>query len=226
MLIFFCHIVVSWTVDALPPSYPPVMSLMAVVFALILIFVLLGCWILTMLGLPGNWLMAAATATYAHLTPANSPTAIGWRTVVAVVVLAVLGESIEFTAGALGVARTGGSRRSALMALVGSVAGSLLGVAIGVPIPVVGSVVAAVFFAGIGAMAGAVLGELSVGRTPGRRLARRKSGVLGTAGGHAGQDDGRRGDDRGRCGGDAALVRNKSTAYGPGRGRHHLLLQR
>ena len=119
------------------------------------------------MGLPGNWLMAAATVIYAWLTPAGYAVALGWRTVVTVVVLAVLGEIIELAAGALGVARRGGSRRSAVLALAGSLVGSVLGVVIGVPIPVVGSVVAAVFFAGIGAMAGAILGELSVGRTPG-----------------------------------------------------------
>ena len=140
---------------------------MSVVFAVILIFVLLGCWILTMFGLPGNWLMAAVTAVYAYLTPANSPAAVGWRTVVTVLVLAVLGEILELAAGALGVAKSGGGRRSAVMALAGSVVGSVMGVVIGVPIPVVGSVIAAVFFAGIGAMVGAILGELSVGRTPG-----------------------------------------------------------
>jgi uncharacterized protein YqgC (DUF456 family) len=140
---------------------------MAVVFALILIFVLLGCWILTMLGLPGNWLMVAATAAYAYCTPVNSSAALGWRTVATVLVLAVLGEVVELVAGALGVARTGGSRRSALMALAGSLVGSIMGVVIGVPVPVVGSVIAAVLFAGIGAMAGAILGELSAGQTPG-----------------------------------------------------------
>ncbi len=54
-----------------------------------------------------------------------------------VVVLAVLGEIIELAAGALGVARTGGSRRSTVLALAGSLVGSVLGVVVGVPIPVV-----------------------------------------------------------------------------------------
>ena len=151
---------------------------MAFVFALILIVVLLACWILTVLGLPGNWLMAAATAIYAWLTPAGHAAALGWRTVMTVAVLAVLGEIIELAAGALGVARTGGSRRNAVLALAGSLVGSVLGVVVGVPIPVAGSLIAAVLFAGMGAMAGAILGELSVGRTPGLagRSGKRPSG--------------------------------------------------
>ena len=140
---------------------------MTVVFALLLILVLLGCWLLILLGLPGNWLMVVATTVYAYLMPAQSPAALGWRTVVAVLVLAAMGEIVELLAGARNVSKMGGSRRSAVMALAGSVVGSILGVFIGVPIPVVGSVIAAVFFAGIGAMAGAILGELSVGQSPG-----------------------------------------------------------
>ena len=38
---------------------------MAVVFALTLFLVLLACWLLTLLALPGNWLMVVATSIYA-----------------------------------------------------------------------------------------------------------------------------------------------------------------
>jgi uncharacterized protein YqgC (DUF456 family) len=138
---------------------------MAFVFALLLILVLAGCWLLTMLGLPGNWLIVAATAIYAWLMPAGTSAAIGWRTVVAMLILAVLGEVIELVASAVGVSKTGGSRRSAVMALAGSLVGSVVGIVVGVPIPVLGSVIAAVLFAAIGAMAGAVLGELSIGQS-------------------------------------------------------------
>jgi uncharacterized protein YqgC (DUF456 family) len=141
---------------------------MAFVFALLLILVLVGCWLLTMLGLPGNWLIVSATAAYAYLMPSGSSTALGWRTVVATLVLAVLGEAIELVASAVGVSKTGGSRRSAIMALIGSLIGGLVGIVVGVPIPVLGSVVAAVLFAAIGAMAGAVLGELSLRQTASR----------------------------------------------------------
>jgi uncharacterized protein YqgC (DUF456 family) len=138
---------------------------MAVVFALTLILVLAGCWLLTMLGLPGNWLMVAATAAYAYLTPVGSPAALGWRTVVTLLVLAVLGEVIELIAGAVGVSTTGGSRQSAVMALAGSLVGSIVGIVVGIPIPVLGSVIAAVLFAAVGALVGAVVGEISLGRT-------------------------------------------------------------
>ncbi len=59
--------------------------------------------------------------------------AIGWKVVVALVVLAMLGEILELLAAAGGTARAGGSRRGAALALVGSIIGGLLGVFIGVP---------------------------------------------------------------------------------------------
>jgi hypothetical protein len=139
---------------------------MAILFALLLILILLACWFVTMLGMPGNWLMVAATALYACLVPAQSRVALGWKTVLALLVLAALGEIVELLAGALGAARAGGSRRGAVMALAGSILGGLLGIIVGLPIPLVGSILAAVLFAALGALAGAVLGETWSGKGP------------------------------------------------------------
>ena len=137
---------------------------MAVVFALLLILALLACWLLTLLGLPGNWLMVVATSIYSYLIPAHSPAALGWRAVVAILALAAMGEIVELLVSAMGVRKTGGSRRGAVMALAGSIGGGILGAFIGVPIPLIGSVIAAVFFAGLGAMVGAIFGEISAGQ--------------------------------------------------------------
>jgi len=109
--------------------------------ALLLIVLLVAGWMLTLVGLPGNWLMVGTTAVYAWLVPAQSRAAIGWKVVAAMLVLAVLGEVVELLAGALGAARAGGSRRGAALALVGSLAGALVGAVVGLPIPLVGSLV-------------------------------------------------------------------------------------
>ena len=140
---------------------------MTLLFALLLIIVLLASWVLTLLSLPGNWLMVTATAVYAYLVPAGSRAAIGWKVVVAILVLAALGEVVELLAGAAGAARAGGSRRGAALALLGSLVGAIVGVVVGLPIPLAGSVIAALLFAGLGAMAGAILGEVWVGRNLG-----------------------------------------------------------
>jgi uncharacterized protein YqgC (DUF456 family) len=108
--------------------------------------------------------MVAATAVYAWLVPAQSRVALGWKPVVIVLVLAALGELVEILAAAMGVAKAGGSKRGALLALAGSMIGAIVGISVGLPIPLIGSVVAAVLFAGLGAMGGAALGETWAGR--------------------------------------------------------------
>jgi uncharacterized protein YqgC (DUF456 family) len=160
---------------------------MYIFFALLLILVLLACWPLTLLGMPGNWLMAAVTAVYACLVPAQSKAALGWKTVVALLVLAALGEIVEILAAAMGVAKAGGSRRGAVLALGGSLIGGIVGIFVGVPIPVIGSVVAAVLFAALGAMAGAALGETSAGRDAGTSWRIAKLAFWGRLAGTAGK---------------------------------------
>lgn len=135
--------------------------------ALMLVLALLAGWVLTVLGMPGNWLILAGAAAYAGLVGPDSRWAIGWGAVGVLLGLALVGELLEMVAGALGVARRGGSRRAAVLGLVGSLVGGFVGLFVGVPIPVVGSLVAAVVLSSLGALAGAVYGEVSSGRTLG-----------------------------------------------------------
>ncbi len=133
-------------------------------FALLLLVVLLMSWTTTLLGLPGNWLIVLATAVYAYFTPEGSRLAIGGGVVVTLLVLAALGEGVELLAGVWGTARVGASRRSAVLALLGSLIGAVVGMFLGLPIPLVGPFVAAVLFACLGAMGGAMLGERWAGK--------------------------------------------------------------
>ncbi|MCE9557202.1 MAG: DUF456 domain-containing protein [Planctomycetes bacterium] len=138
---------------------------MDITWAVLLVIVLLIGWTLNLFGLPGNWLNVVATLVYALLIP---PTAgrvsVGWIVVAAVIGLALLGEVIEFVAGAAGAKKAGGSRRGAVLALVGGLVGAIVGMFVGIPIPVVGSILAALLFAGVGSLAGAILGETWAGR--------------------------------------------------------------
>ncbi len=160
---------------------------MAVVFAILLITVLLASWLLTLLGLPGNWLMVVATAVYAFLMPAQSPAALGWKMVLALLVLAALGEVVELVAGAAGTARVGGSRKGAVLALAGSITGGIVGIFIGLPIPLVGPLVAVVLSAGLGAMAGAILGESWAGKSLGESWQIGKAAFWGRLAGTSGK---------------------------------------
>lgn len=137
---------------------------MSYVWASLLVLTLALGWAIGLLGMPGNWVIVAAAAAYAFLVPGPSILAVGWPVVLGLIVLACLGELLEFLAGALGVGQAGGSRRGAVMALVGSLLGGGVGLFVGLPIPLVGSLAAAVLFAGFGALLGAIWGERSAGR--------------------------------------------------------------
>ncbi|HEY1785037.1 MAG TPA: DUF456 domain-containing protein [Pirellulales bacterium] len=137
-----------------------------IVWAILFCLLLAVGWVMTVLALPGNWLIVAAAALYAWLVPPiGGRLNLGWQTVAALAVLAVIGELVELLAASRGVRQAGGSRGSAVLALLGSIAGATVGIFVGVPIPVVGSLVAAVLFAGIGAALGAMAGESLLGRS-------------------------------------------------------------
>ncbi len=82
-----------------------------------------------------------------------------WAGVVGLLVLAVIGEGVEFAAGALGAAKSGASRRAVLLACVGALVGGIMGAIVGVPVPLVGSMIAALFGSAAGSFAGAYLGQ-------------------------------------------------------------------
>lgn len=131
------------------------------------LLVLLGliCWVGTLLGLPGNWIIACFAVLFGILYPSEEGSGISITTVVALIVLAALGELVEFMASAAGAAKGGASKRSIVLAVVGTTIGSVVGAIVGVPVPVVGSIIAAVLGGGIGAFAGAFAGEIWKGRT-------------------------------------------------------------
>jgi hypothetical protein len=132
--------------------------------ALFVVVLLIG-WLLTVIGLPGNWVNVVAVALYAWLLPEAGRATIGWPIVAVVLALATLGELLEFLAGAAGVAKVGGSRPAAVLALVGSIGGGIAGMFVGVPVPVVGPIVAAILFAAAGALSGAMFGEIAFSRS-------------------------------------------------------------
>jgi uncharacterized protein YqgC (DUF456 family) len=94
----------------------------------------------TLLGLPGTWVMVLVAALLAWLPDHQLRIHLPVWNAMAVLALATLGEVIEFATGALGVGKLGGSRRSAALAVLGSLMGGFFGILIGVPIPLAGAV--------------------------------------------------------------------------------------
>lgn len=106
-----------------------------------------------LIGLPGTWLMVAATALIAWLRRASvdgEPMITVW-VLAAMIGLALVGELIEFLAGVIGSKQFGGTNRSAVGALVGTLLGGILGTFL-LPVPLFGSLLGAC----LGAAAGAI----------------------------------------------------------------------
>lgn len=135
--------------------------------------------------LPGNWLIVVTTASFAWLVQGPAGQGISWGTVVAVVVVALLGESAEFLAGAAGAARLGGSRRGIFLSMLGAMLGSMIGLGVGLPVPLVGPILAAVLGGAFGSFAGAYLGEQWKGRSHADGLAIGGGAMFGRLGGTA-----------------------------------------
>ncbi len=144
---------------------------MSLVLAILLVLFALACCCLTLINMPGNWVMLAGAGAYWLWAPVDSESRLFLHTgvMIALLVLASIGEILELLAGALGAKRGGGSRRGAVLAIIGSFIGSLVGGFVGLPFlpTLVGAVVSIVLFAGIGATAGAMLGEKWKGRSLG-----------------------------------------------------------
>jgi uncharacterized protein YqgC (DUF456 family) len=103
------------------------------------------------LGLPGTWVMIAAAIGYSILVP-NS---IGIVTIVAITLIAVVAEVLEFTLTGTYAKKYGGSRRASWGAIIGGTIGAI----VGVPVPIIGPIIGSF----VGAFAGALVFEYSRG---------------------------------------------------------------
>lgn len=104
-----------------------------------------GCVALTVIGLPGTWLMLAAAIGVELLRDGT----FSMGTLVAVLVLAILGEVAEFLAGVLGASSQGASKRAGVGALVGGLLGAVIGTF--TPATILGTIIGGAIGAGVGA---------------------------------------------------------------------------
>ncbi len=115
-------------------------------YLIMLLLLLVGLFV-NILGLPGLWLMVGAYGVYAWATGWNL--FVGWPSLIAIIVLALIAEAVEFFAGAAGSKAAGGRKRG----MIGAVAGGFLGAIFlsVIPIPVVAQIIGACLGAFIGA---------------------------------------------------------------------------
>lgn len=136
-----------------------------VIWAILLSLANVLAWLTLLFALPGTWVIVGLTALFVAFAPPHANFELTWTTVIVAVVLATLGEIIEFIAGAAGAAKQGGSKRGMLLAIGGTMVGSIAGAAIGVPVPLIGPIIGAVGGGAAGAFAGAYLGEAWLGKS-------------------------------------------------------------
>ncbi len=146
--------------------------MMIYVWATILVLSNLVWLLLTLLTLPGNWMMVVATVL------------VGWWkwdegmfsvwTLGAIIVLAVAGEVLEFASSAVAVRTGGGTRWGAVGSLVGALLGGIFGTVL-IPVPIIGSLVGVCG----GACLGAWVTEMALGRGVRRSLTPALAGGAG-----------------------------------------------
>ncbi len=140
---------------------------------LIILLLLNGLWLsLVLFGLPGNWLMVLATSLFAWWRWEEGVFA-SW-TLIAVAILALVGELIEFLAGLVGAKKAGASWIASIAGLFGALVGAVAGTGV-FPIPILGTVIGACLGAGISVWAV----EINRGERPDRSLERGVGAGLG-----------------------------------------------
>lgn len=121
----------------------------------ILLSLLNGVWLfLGILGLPGTWLMVASTALLAWWQwddgAGAGPQMFSLGVLVAIGVLALLGEILELGAGLIGSKKAGGTKWGAVGAILGTIVGGISATFI-IPVPIIGSIIGACLGAALGA---------------------------------------------------------------------------
>jgi uncharacterized protein YqgC (DUF456 family) len=111
--------------------------------------------VLTLITLPGVWLMLAVAIGMELLFPVEP---FSHWTIGVCAGVALAGEVFEFMASAVGAKKVGGGRSGAIGSVVGALAGAIVGT-FAIPLPIIGSLAGAV----LGAGAGALLAERGVG---------------------------------------------------------------
>ena len=132
---------------------------------------------LVAVGLPGAWLLIAAAITTDLLQgmwmPTGAPLTFHPITIGVAVLVAAIGEVLEFALSAAGAKRFGASRAGMFGSIIGGVLGALIGTC-AIPLPVAGTLAGAL----LGTAAGAVLGELAGGKKSIRQTARPATGAV------------------------------------------------
>lgn len=127
-------------------------------------------WVAVLFNLPGTWLMVLLAALIEWWQPDEF--LYSWPVLYVAAGLALWGEILEFALGAKGARRAGGSKRGAVLAIVGGIVGAVIGTPLA---PILGTLIGAC----AGAFAGSLLGDLWAGRPIGHSIDAGKGAAAG-----------------------------------------------
>ena len=129
---------------------------------LALLAAMLAGLFITLLNFPGLWVMFVAAGIYLWATHGMF---LGYRSLIAIGVIALLAEIVEFFAATAGAKRAGASRGGLLGAVVRALVGAIFFTGL-IPIPIVAQIVGVC----VGTFLGAAVGELLAGKEVGGSL--------------------------------------------------------
>jgi len=125
---------------------------MSIALFILLVLIAIAGIILATFQLPGVWIILAAAVGYDGYLGWQ---AFGWKWLLALTLIAGVGELLDALAGAALAHRGGASRRASLGALIGGFAGMIV---FTIPVPLIGTIIGGL----LGCFLGAVIGELSL----------------------------------------------------------------
>lgn len=160
---------------------------MVYVWAVILLLVNGVAWLSNVFTLPGNWVLVAFSLLYALFLPEDWSPRVSLTMVAVIFGLAVIGEIVEFFAGAVGAARYGGNKLGIALAVVGAFVGSIVGAIVLAWLPIIGTIIGALGGGSAGAFLGAWAGELGNERTNTERYHIGRGAAIGRLLGTAGK---------------------------------------
>jgi uncharacterized protein YqgC (DUF456 family) len=95
------------------------------VYYILLLIAAAGGLVMVLCTLPGLWLMTACAGIYALVTRDHH--ILGFKTMLALLILSLVGETFELLAGSAAAKQAGGGRRGMIGGIIGGIAGGIIG---------------------------------------------------------------------------------------------------